>query len=91
MNLDTFVKTIKRMTHLLELQHSMLESLAEEQTQLSTQMMTDALEEARAVCQCESMLELMEVHKKILQKYQEKWLNLRKSKHCRGLRSVKIR
>ena len=50
MNLDTFVKTIKRMTHLLELQHSMLESLAEEQTQLSTQMMTDALEEARAVC-----------------------------------------
>ena len=60
MNLDAFVKTIKPMTHLLELQRSMLESLAEEQTQRSTEMMADALEEARAVCQCESMSELME-------------------------------
>ena len=69
----------------------MLESLAEEQTQLSTEMMADALEEARAVCQCESMSELMEVHKKHFRSTERKWLSLRKSKHRRGLRSVKKR
>jgi phasin family protein len=78
MNLDAFEKAMKPMTDLLELQRSMLESLAEEQTQLSTEMMADALEEARAVCQCESMHELMEVHKKFLQKYQEKMAELAK-------------
>ena len=41
-------------------------------------MMADSLEEARAVCQCESMPELMEVHKKFLQKYQEKMAALAK-------------
>ena len=41
----------------------MLESLSEEQKQLSTEMMADALEEARDVCQCESMPELMEFQK----------------------------
>ena len=54
----------------------MLESLAEEQTQLLTEMVADSLVEARAVCQCESMPELAEVHKKIFQKYQEKRLSL---------------
>ena len=66
MNLDTIEKVFKPMTDLLGLQRSMLESLAEEQTLLSTEMMADALAEARAVCQCESMPELMEVHKKFL-------------------------
>ena len=66
------------MTHLLELQRSMLESLAEEQTLLSTELMTDALEEARAVSNCESVPELMEVHKNFLQKYQEKMAELAK-------------
>ena len=56
----------------------MLESLAEEQTQLSTEMMADALKEARAVCQCESMPALLEVYKKFLQKYQEKMAELAK-------------
>lgn len=42
-------------------------------------MMADALEEARAVCQCEAMPELMEVHKKFLQKYQEKMATLAKT------------
>ena len=78
MNLDAFEKTMKPMTDLLELLRSMLESLAEEQTQLSTEMMADALEEARAVCQYESMSELMEVHKKFPQKYQEKMAELAK-------------
>ena len=78
MNLDAFEKTMKPMTDLLKLQRSILESLAEEQTQLSTEMMADALEEARAACQCESMPELMEVHKKFLQKYQEKMAELAK-------------
>ena len=76
MNLDAFVKTIKPTIALLELQYSKVESLVEEQTQLSTEMMADSLEEARAVCQCESMPELMEVHKKFLQKYQEKMAEL---------------
>ena len=78
MNLDAFEKAMKPMTDLLELQRSMLESLAEEQTQLSTEMMADALEGARADCQCESMPELMEVHKKFLQKYREKMADLTK-------------
>ena len=43
MNLDAFEKAMKPMSDLLELQRSMLESLAEEQTQLSTEMMADAL------------------------------------------------
>ena len=78
MNLDAFEKAMKPMTDLLELQRSMLESLAEEQTQLSIEMMADALEEARTVCQCQSMPELMEVHKKFLQKYREKISDLTK-------------
>ncbi len=53
LNLDAFEKTVKPMTDLLKLRRSILESLAEEQTQLSTEMMADALEEARAECQCE--------------------------------------
>ncbi len=72
MNLDAFEKTMKPMTDLLKLQRSMLESLAEEQTQMPTEMIADALEEARAVYQCERMPELMEDHEKFLQKYQEK-------------------
>ena len=78
MSLDAFEQAMKPMTHLLELQRSMLESLAEEQTQLSTELMTDALEEARAVSNCESVPELMEVHKNFLQKYQEKMAELAK-------------
>ena len=78
MTLDAFEQAMKPMTHLLELQRSMLESLAEEQTQLSTELMTDALEEARAVCNCGSVPELMEVHKNFLQKYQEKMAELAK-------------
>ena len=78
MTLDAFGQAMKPMTHLLELQRSMLESLAEEQTQLSTELMTDALEETRAVCNCESVSELMEVHKNFLQKYQEKMAELAK-------------
>ena len=78
MNLDAFEKAMKPMTDLLELQRAMLESLAEEQTQLSIEMMADALEEARTVCQCQSMPELMEVHKKFLQKYREKISDLTK-------------
>ena len=54
----------------------MLESSTEEQTQLSTEMVADPLVEARAVCQCESLPELVEVHKKIFQKCQEKRLSL---------------
>ena len=57
----------------------MLESLAEDQTQLSPEMMVDALEEASTVCQCESMHELMEGYKKFLQKYQEKMAELAKT------------
>ena len=79
MNLDAFEKTMKPMTDLLELQRSMLESMAEEQTQLSTEMMADALEEARAVCQCESMPELMEVHKNSSRSTKRKWLRLQKA------------
>ena len=41
-------------------------------------MMADALEEESAMCQCESMSELMEVNKKFVQKYQEKWLVLKR-------------
>ena len=67
MTLDAFGPAMKPMTHLLELQRSMLESLAEQQTQLSTELMTDALEEARALCNCGSVPELMEVHKNFLQ------------------------
>ena len=69
MNLDAFVKTIKPTVALLELQRLMLESLVEEQIQLSTEMTADLLEQARAVWQCGSMPELMEVHKKFFQKY----------------------
>ena len=76
-----YLKNHGPMTALLELQRSTLESLAEEQTQLSTEIMPDALEEERAVCQCKSMPELMEVHKKCLQKYQEKMAELAK-KHA---------
>ena len=78
MNLDAFEKSMKPMTDLLGLQRSMLESLAEEHKQLSTEMMADALEEARDVCQRESMPELMEFHKNFLQKYQEKMAELAK-------------
>ena len=49
MNLDAFEKTMQPMTDLLELQRSMLESLGEEQIQLSIEIMANALEEARAV------------------------------------------
>jgi hypothetical protein len=50
MTLDAFEQAMKPMTHLLELQLSMLESPADKQTQLSKELMTDALEEAWAVC-----------------------------------------
>jgi len=78
MTLDTFEQAMKPMMHLLEFQHSMLESLAEEQIQLSNELMTDALQEARAVCNCESTPRLMEVHKNFLQKYTEKMAELAK-------------
>ncbi len=91
MNLDAFEKTMKPMTDILELQRSMLESLAEEQTQLSIEIMADAREEARAVSQCESMPKLIEVHERFLQKYQEKMAELAKSRLRRGLTSVKRR
>ena len=91
MNLDAFEKTIKLMLDLLELQRSMLESLAEEQIQLSTEMMADALEEARAVCQCELMPELMEVHKNSFRSTKRTRLSSRKSNHRRGLTSVRSR
>ena len=91
MNLDAFVKTIKPTIALLELQYSKVESLVEEQTQLSKEMMADSLEEARAVCQCESIPELMEVQKNSFRSTKRKWLSSRKSKHRRGLRSVKKR
>lgn len=64
MNLDTFKKIMKPMIRLHELQRLMFESLVEEQIKFSTEMMADALEEARFVCQCESMPKLVEVHKK---------------------------
>ena len=79
MNLDAFEKTMKPMTDLLELQRSILESLAQEQTQLSIRLMADALEEARAVSECESMPELIEVYEEFLQKYQEKMAELTKN------------
>ena len=96
---DAFEQVMMPMTHLLEPQRSMLESLAEEQTQLSTELMTDALEEARAVCNCESVPELMEVHKNFLQKYQDvkfkkiprKWWSLPRSRRRHGLKSAKRR
>jgi pantothenate kinase len=50
MNLDAFEKAMMPMTDLLEFQRSMLESLAEEQIQLSTEIMADAFQEVRAVC-----------------------------------------
>ena len=43
MTLDAFEQAMKPMKHLLGLQRSMLESLAEEQTQLSTELMTLSL------------------------------------------------
>ena len=41
--------------------------------------MADALEEARAVSECESMPELIEVYEKFLQKYQKKMAELTKN------------
>ena len=41
-------------------------------------MMANALEKAGAICQCESMPELTEIHKKFLQQYQEKMAELTK-------------
>ena len=72
MNLDAFVKIIKPRIAPPELQRSMLESLAEEQIKLPTGMMADSLEEASAVCQCESMPELTEIVKKGIRVPREK-------------------
>lgn len=78
MGLDAFQKATKPMTELLEMQRAMLESLTEQQTQLTTELMSDCLEEARQMCQCDSVPEVMEIHKKFLTRYQEKMAALAK-------------
>ena len=78
MGLDALQKATKPMTDLLEMQRAMFESLAEQQTQLTTELMTDYLEEARQMCQCESVPQVMEIHKKFLTRYQEKMAELAK-------------
>ena len=78
MGLDAFQKATKPMTDLLEMQRAMLESLTEQQTQLTTELISDCLEEARQMCQCESVPEVMEIHKKFLTRYQEKMAEIAK-------------
>jgi len=78
MGFDAFEKATKAMTELLEMQRGMLESLTEQQTQLTTELMSDCLEEARQMCQCDSVPEVMEIHKKFLTRYQEKMAALAK-------------
>jgi len=78
MGLDALQKATKPMTDLLEMQRAMFESLTEQQTQLTTELMTDYLEEARQMCQCESVPQVMEIHKKFLTRYQEKMAELAK-------------
>jgi phasin family protein len=78
MGFDAFQKATKPMTELLEMQRGMLESLTEQQTQLTTELMSDCLEEARQMCQCDSVPEVMEIHKKFLTRYQEKMAALAK-------------
>lgn len=78
MGMEAFQKATKPMTDLLEMQRAMLESLTEQQTQLTTELMSDCLEEARQMCQCESVPEVMEIHKKFLTRYQEKMAELAK-------------
>lgn len=78
MGFDAFQKATKPMADLLEMQRAMLESLTEQQTQLTTELMSDCLEEARQMCQCDSVPEVMEIHKKFLTRYQEKMAELAK-------------
>jgi Phasin protein. len=78
MDMSAFEDATKPMATLLEMQRAMLETMAEQQTALTTELMSDCLDEARAVCQCDSMPEMMEIHKKYLSKYQEKMAELAK-------------
>ena len=78
MDMSAFEEATKPMATLLEMQRGMLETMAEQQTALTTELMSDCLDEARAVCQCDSMPEMMEIHKKYLSKYQEKMAELAK-------------
>lgn len=78
MDMSAFEQATKPMTTLLEMQRSMLETMAEQQTALTTELMSDCLDEARAVCQCDSVPEMVEIHKKYLSKYQEKMAELAK-------------
>ena len=78
MDMSAFEQATKPMTTLLEMQRSMLETMAEQQTALTTELMSECLHEARAVCQCDSVPEMVEIHKKYLSKYQEKMAELAK-------------
>lgn len=78
MGFEALEKATQPMTGLLEMQRAMLESMAEQQAALTTELMSDCLEEARAVCTCDSVPEMMEIHKKYLSKYQEKMAELAK-------------
>jgi hypothetical protein len=78
MDMSAFEQATKPMTTLLEMQRSMLETMAEQQTALTTELMSDCLDEVRAVCQCDSVPEMVEIHKKYLSKYQEKMAELAK-------------
>lgn len=78
MDMSAFEQATKPMATLLAMQRSMLETMAEQQTALTTELMSDCLDEARAVCQCDSVPEMVEIHKKYLSKYQEKMAELAK-------------
>lgn len=78
MDMSAFEQATKPMATLLEMQRSMFETMAEQQTALTTELMSDCLDEARAVCQCDSVPEMVEIHKKYLGKYQEKMAELAK-------------
>ncbi len=78
MGTEAMEKAFKPMAELMEMQRGLLESVAEQQTELATELMSDYLEEASALCQCDSMPAMMEVHKKYLTKVQEKMAQLAK-------------
>lgn len=78
MGADAMQKAMKPMTDLMAMQRSMFESIAEQQTVLATELMADYLDEASAICHCDSLPEMMEIHKKYLTKVQEKMADLAK-------------
>jgi predicted HAD superfamily phosphohydrolase YqeG len=78
LDMNAYEQAMKPMATLLEAQRAMLETMAEQHTAISTELMSDCLDEARAVCQCDSIPDMMEIHKKYLSQYQAKMAELAK-------------